>query len=79
MQPRNIYDVHLPPDVLQSDAEPYQEEECYTHNICLETENDNFSLLNRGDNDNILVDVEAKDFTNIDVNTKVDNDSPNYP
>ena len=59
MQPRNIYDVHLPPDVLQSDAEPYQEEECYTHNICLETKNDNFSLLNRGDNDNILVDVEA--------------------
>ena len=67
-QPRNIYDVCLPPDVLQPDAEPYQEEEWSTHNNCLETENYDFPLLNRGDNDNILINVDVEGFPNIDAN-----------
>ena len=64
----NIYDVRLPLDGLQPNAEPYQEEVLSTHNNCFEPENDDFPLLNRGDNDNILINVEGEAFTNIDVN-----------
>ena len=58
MQPRNIYHVHLPSDVLQNEDEPFQDKECSTiHNMFEET--DHIELLHREATEHILVDVEV--------------------
>ncbi|KAF3432500.1 hypothetical protein FNV43_RR27240 [Rhamnella rubrinervis] len=62
------------------DIKAYQEEECSTHNNNLFIENEQFSLLNRVDNENILMDIEAKGFEveGFDLHTNVDNEMTSF-
>ena len=78
LQSRNIYDVHFPTEALQSDAEPYQQQACYTPNHTLEAENDDLRLLHMHEKENILVDVDVDGFMDIK-GEEGDNNSPHSP